>query len=326
MGTIARCMCTTTLPCYHRTAAACRRLPWTSDPMHFVLTGQDSPSPTCRACILSQRRLRTCVACSRTCRLVGATHSRSIQRGNYASNITKGVTKHSRRVTPKCVHLCQLAMKDAVTTFSSAPDTTIVGDEEDLDLDWEDCDASDETFCRILTMNPYQRLTATCRAIHSDLRRSQVRMEIFRNYQQSLGVQEMILNDIRTRFDSTVEMFHSILKNKCVLFRIQERGMRERGVWPAALTLTSDDFDIIDSIVDVLSPVKHATKVLSSEQASVGDVVPTLLFTIEQIKSVSVPERALGNQKELVKRIAERLSMILNTSERLPILGGRNNL
>ncbi len=49
-------------------------------------------------------------------------------------------------------------------------------------------------------------------------------------------------SDVRTRFDSTLEMLESVLVNREVLERMQELGRRREENWPKHLYLYPDDF------------------------------------------------------------------------------------
>ncbi len=121
----------------------------------------------------------------------------------------------------------------------------------------------DNAISTITNTNSFERLTVTCKAIGAAIRRSHVRKEQFFSYQNSLNVHKSTLTDFPTRFDSTVDMFESISKNKAVLQRMQEKGDGNPITWPLGLNLTTDDFDMFESNVEVLQPVKIATKHLS---------------------------------------------------------------
>ena len=62
--------------------------------------------------------------------------------------------------------------------------------------------------------------------------------------------------DVVTRFDSTVEVLSSVVRNNRFISRLQERVNTSSTSLPESLTLSNDDFDITDSVVQVLTPEK----------------------------------------------------------------------
>ena len=88
----------------------------------------------------------------------------------------------------------------------------------------------------------FWRLISTCRAIRKIIKRKHSYALLFDECQKELGVSRGICNDVKTRFDSTLEMFDSIICNREVLKRLQERGRRHREIWPLEIHLSADDF------------------------------------------------------------------------------------
>lgn len=68
----------------------------------------------------------------------------------------------------------------------------------------------------------YARLTSTCRAIRTAIEREHAYPSIFERHQNGIGIKCTIKADIRTRFDSTVQIFDSIARYKTVLQRTKE--------------------------------------------------------------------------------------------------------
>eukprot|EP00171_Calliarthron_tuberculosum_P023574 IDg23574t1 len=164
---------------------------------------------------------------------------------------------------------CMVSFLDSNFVFKT-------NDETELD------DLDDDGLIKMVELlsesNSYKRLTMTVRAIKKAIRHSHTRMQLFDNLQTSVGVKRTIVVDVPTRFDSTVDMLESVLINKPVLLRLQEKGKREPDVWPFAPHLSADDFELMHHIVEVLKLVRSATKELSSEFTILSDVVPTFSY------------------------------------------------
>lgn len=222
---------------------------------------------------------------------------------------------------PCAVHFCQLAMKEAVTSFLSGEDA--YGAQDDIDWDELDYEGLIHQANLLATSSAFERLTHTARAIRATLRRSNVRMERFTILQTSLGIFKTIASDVPTRFDSTINMFESILVNKPVLLRLQELGRRDADSWPLALHLTADDFELIKHVVSILDPVRAATRDLSSARATVADVVPTFTWTIDAVRLTDAPSSAEKLKISLLNSLITRLKMLLGTEEPLPSIQGQ---
>lgn len=131
-------------------------------------------------------------------------------------------------------------------------------------------------------------------------------MQIFTDMQGLFGVTVIISNDVKTRFDSTLEMFESIWRNREVLTKMQDEGLRKPECWPSILHLTPDDFDNIHSITKISEPVRFPTKTLPQNGSRLGPSV---------IKSVH-------SQKALECALEPRLKMIISTQRPSPSLSG----
>lgn len=237
-----------------------------------------------------------------------------------AVKLLMGVNEGDDYWFPCSVHFCQLAMKEAVTHFLTAEE---IGDNSD-NVDWGalDDDAMIEHIDLLSSSNAYERLTCTLRAVRAALRRSHNRMQAFTSIQDALAVHKMIVSDVRTRFDSTLDMFESVLLNKPVLVRLQERGRREPALWPPALHLSADDFELMHHVVQVLEPIRDATKQLSAASSTLSDVIPTFTSTLEAVRDNAVPSSASVLKQSLVEALVLRLGMLLDTEEQLPSMGG----
>lgn len=215
---------------------------------------------------------------------------------------------------PCSVHFMQLAMREAVEEYLNGSCSSVEYNADLAEIDWEDVDEEEivENARAAAASSAFDRLTVTSRAVRAAIKHSHSRFQAFQRIQNSMGVHTTIKNDVKTRFDSTVEMFESVLRNREVLLRMQEEGRRNRKSWPTVLHFTSEDFDTIQSVVSVLEPVRFATKELSKKNSRVGDVVPVFTSTIEAVGNTSVRAGASKLKKELVKSLACRLGFLLD--------------
>lgn len=96
----------------------------------------------------------------------------------------------------------------------------------------------------------FERVVSAFRAIRACIKRSHAKMVQFRKYREMLNI----------RFDSTVEMFESVQKNKDVLRRMKELGRRDISVMPIQWYLSADDFELIRNVITILDPVQPTRK------------------------------------------------------------------
>ena len=76
------------------------------------------------------------------------------------------------------------------------------------------------------------------------------------------------------------------------------------------------------SVVQLLTPVKTATKQLSLEYSILPDVLPTISHVLDEITTMEVPEPVHEFRNLLVSCLSDRLGMLLDTKIRLPALTG----
>lgn len=175
----------------------------------------------------------------------------------------------------------------------------------------------------IPSLNPFERIALTVRAIRSALWRSHVRSDAFLKFQNGLSVHTVIQADVPTRFHSTVDMFSSALANKDILRRFQDQGRRDPDFWPASLHLSTDDFDVIQHVADVFKPGRSATLELSAEISFLCDVIPTIKSTIDTVRRTEVSSSAVLLREALIATLSSRLKMLFGTESDLPFPGGR---
>lgn len=202
-------------------------------------------------------------------------------------------------------------MREPVANFLIGDSTYDVEGDDNVAWDELNNETIVEEVQGLTSSNSFQRLIATCRTISTSIRHSNTRADIFYRYQDSLDIHTSIVRDVSTRFDSTVDMFDIIARNKLAIYRMQENGTRNRDLLPAALILIADDFDILASIVYVPQPMKIATEELSCAFATVGEVAPTLLYVIDKVRSTSVLARAVRLRDDLKSSLVSRFPCCL---------------
>ena len=222
---------------------------------------------------------------------------------------------------PCAVHFCQLAMRESVSIYLNTPNDI---PSTDNIIEWDEI--STEQVMSVVnnseTRSKMHRLITICRAIHNSLKRSHAYNELFEKSQAKFGVSRRVSMDVKTRFDSTVLMFESILNNQHVLNFMQGEGAKNDKTWPPCFHLSPDDWVHLENIVSILKPVREATLLLSSTAAHVGDVLPVFTSVIDKVQELSVTSQAEKLQKALVQSVASRVQMLLGVEQALPFLGG----
>lgn len=67
------------------------------------------------------------------------------------------------------------------------------------------------------------------------------------------------------------------------------RSTKYPKLWPFGLILTNEDFDILRSIVDVLTLVKLAAKEMMLLSSPIVDLIPTFSSVLDQVCSIFSP-------------------------------------
>lgn len=188
---------------------------------------------------------------------------------------------------PCAVHFCQLAMREAVTEHLTGTITSEIR-REDEDIEYCDEEDAEEYVQLASNIGTFERITATCRTIRTAINRSHKYARLFEDVQTSCNVTKKIASDVRTRFDSKLIMFLSVLKNRSVLMPMQEKGRRDNSTWPVKFHLSVDDFELVQNVVTVLEPIRNVTSALSYETAWAGDALPLLTSVVGAIRRLQV--------------------------------------
>ncbi len=198
-----------------------------------------------------------------------------------------------------CVHLSQLAMREATTYFldRSSTDANELEECEWDELSVEDAVAGVENINR---SSSFHWITSTCRAIRVAITKFHSYTELFHDYQKTMKVHTVIEADVRKRFDSTLLMLASVFKNRSVLQRIQEIGKRNSSLWHKSFHLSHDDFTNIENVVMILSPIQEVTRSLSKASAWIGDAVPLLKSAIDVVDKMDVAIVAMNMKSALI--------------------------
>ena len=218
---------------------------------------------------------------------------------------------------PWSVHFCQLAMKEAMFLYLNGANNT---DQLPTRCEWNEFDQNDilEQISMAKNASAFDRLTSTCRAICSEIRRSHSYAELFDKYQLQAEVFNKIAMDVKTRFGSTVKIFESVLNNQSVLMRMEEAGRRNNSVWTLSFHSFPDNWILIQNIVSVQRPVQDATYVLSSNSAILGDVLPVFTSVVVNVQNLEVTTNVLRLRSALIDCLSCRIQRILSTEQSMP--------
>ncbi len=83
-------------------------------------------------------------------------------------------------------------------------------------------------------------------------------------------------------------MFESVLHNRNVLLKKQERSRRTPSIWPAPCHLRHGDFLVQEHILTVLEPTQEVILALSSNMPWVGEVVPLITAALDEMQRIDV--------------------------------------
>lgn len=64
---------------------------------------------------------------------------------------------------------------------------------------------------------------------------------------------------VKTRFDSTVDMYEIVLQDKSAYDKLQQNNRRKEGYWLLQIHLIENDFDMIRTKFNLHVPVRGAT-------------------------------------------------------------------
>ncbi len=99
-----------------------------------------------------------------------------------------------------------------------------------------------------------------CRAVRTAINPKHSYASLLEIYQKVLNFGESIKLDVRTRFDSTVDMLGSVLRNKHVLQRMQDEERRTPESWTSQFHFSADEFELMSHITHILHPIRNVTK------------------------------------------------------------------
>lgn len=173
----------------------------------------------------------------------------------------------------------------------------VTGDVENMDIDEND----DETNI-VLTKEKLAKSIQKSRLLIKLIRHSQILMMYINNEKKEFKITRQLIVDCISRWNSTYLSLQSLLKHKPALLRLFENKRK------LALTskqkeklnlyeLSSDDYAILNSLMDVFDIFYHATYLLS------GSKYPTIglcLYVLRKIKNFLEDEDEDGNEQSPV--------------------------
>ncbi len=202
------------------------------------------------------------------------------------------------------LHFAQLAVSESVTSYLNGSPNIII---YDSDQENDPIEAIKEPS----GSQVYSRIVSTCCAIRTVIKRSHGYANLFARYQNELCVSNTIIADVKTRFDSTLGMYESVLCNEDVLRRMQAAGRRDAAIWLRELYLSADDLDLMKSVTSTLEPRRDAAKELSAEAYCIGGVLLSLTSGIDAVARKEVSSRSIVPQESLVESLSLHLQTLL---------------
>ena len=224
---------------------------------------------------------------------------------------------------PCSVHFCQLAMRESVQSYFEQNQR--INSESNEILDWDEMN-DDELLVNARNItessNTFRRITNLCRTTRTAIMRKHSYAELFRTFQRKHCVSGVLLKDVPTRFDSTLQILRSIHKNSLVIRDMQRAGFEDNVVWPLLFHFSADDFSSIRNVVEILQPIEEVTFALSAPCSWVGDVLPLLTSAVDTIRGMDVVSNAKYLQRSLIDSLSVRIKMLLGVERELPFNGG----
>ncbi len=222
---------------------------------------------------------------------------------------------------PCVVHFCQLAMKESIRTFLSLHENIPIDDDADDDYDYSTSNLRTQWISPTFSRGTFSRTPSTCRSIKTAIKRVHQYSNLFEECQRQIDVNVGIKGDVVTRFDSTLIMLDSVLRNKNVLQRMQDVGKKNGKKCPSQFHLSADDLRLIGNIFTILQPVQNVTKNSSSSQSWIGEVLPLIASTIEQVREMEFTSDARPLQLSLLEALTDWMRMLLNIETELSHTG-----
>jgi len=124
-----------------------------------------------------------------------------------------------------------------------------------------------------------------------------------REKQQQLKIkQHKLIQDCVTRWDSTLSMIERVLEQRVAVCAVLVENRSDRTLLP-----TADEFNILEELASVLSPIKKATELLSgSKYATVSCMFPVLQQLL--LNSLKTKEEDSPVLKSIKESITQDLS------------------
>ena len=143
---------------------------------------------------------------------------------------------------------------------------------------------------------------ALCRKIATHFSHSTLAKEKLREIQQTLQLPEhVIIQDVQTRWNSTFYMAERMLEQKLALVNYAAGN--------DIAELSKSHWTLLESAVNVLRPLESVTRSVSSEESTMGDVIPLVLALKTKLQGLD-DSGVAGMKAELLDDIATRFSTI----------------
>ena len=143
---------------------------------------------------------------------------------------------------------------------------------------------------------------ALCRKIATHFSHSTLAKEKLREIQQTLQLPEhIIMQDVQTRWNSTFCMVERMLEQKLALVNYAAGN--------DIAELSKSHWTLLESAVSVLCPLESVTRSVSSDESTMGDVIPLVLALKTKLQGLD-DSGVTGMKAELLDDIATRLHVV----------------
>lgn len=147
-------------------------------------------------------------------------------------------------------------------------------------------------------------MISTARRIATHFNHSSLACSKLIEIQQEINMElKKIIQDVQTRWNSTFYMLERLLHlRRCVTIYLTENSSLNN--------LTNNQWDLLQSVLDLLRPFEEVTKLMSNTESIISEVIPTIAILKRYLLSPKIEQLyGVGTMKEsLVTGINKRFS------------------
>lgn len=156
----------------------------------------------------------------------------------------------------------------------------------------------------ILAQRYVQDVLAKCRRIVGHFRHSQLACSRLKEIQSQLHIpQHRLIQDVSTRWNSSLYMLQSIMSQKVALAAYSTEN-------DSIPQITSHQYEIIDKVITALTPIEEITQSISSETASAFLMIP-YVRALRKSLEVNTDDRGIQTMKAEMLASLDVVSILL---------------